>query len=347
MIDDGHVIAQRLAERFDNEHPALRAWFHPVCRTSDLVASALTPFRLLGENWAVGRVGGELVAMLDRCPHRWAPLSAGCIIDDVVQCGYHGYRFDSSGTCVGIPALGVGAKLPPKARVEVAHSVIERYGLVWVAIDEPALGVIDVPEWTDPAFVVAPLADQVWSAGAAQMVDNFLDLAHFPFTHLGTFGDPDDVEVPTYDVERDGWGFVCDYLHSTKVLADSMGADEFATAERRSIWYFEAPFSIRLRIEYLAEDVVLTVLFFHQPVDATTTKLYCFDLRDDIADGRTTVEETVAFQVAVAMEDKEMLERMDEKWTPLDLTAEVHTRSDRITVEFRRILADLVGRWRA
>ena len=28
------------------------------------------------------------------------------------------------------------------------------------------------------------------------MVDNFLDLAHFPFTHLGTFGDPDDIEVP-------------------------------------------------------------------------------------------------------------------------------------------------------
>ena len=54
---------------------------------------------------------------------------------------------------------------------------------------------------------------------------------------------------------------------------------------------------------------MLTILFFHQPVDATTTKLYCFDLRNDIADGRTTVEETVAFQLAVAAEDQALLER--------------------------------------
>lgn len=330
--------------RIDNEHAALRRWFHPVCRVTDLAVGTLTKVRLLGQDWAVGRVGGELVGMIDRCPHRWAPLSAGVVVDDVVQCGYHGYRFDRSGACVGIPSIGLGAKVPPTARVDVAHSVVERYGLVWMAIEEPTLDVIDVPEWGNPAFVVAPLPDQVWSAGAAQMVDNFLDLAHFPFTHLGTFGDPDDTEVPPYGVERDGWGFVCDYRHSTKVLSDSMGADDFDTAERRSIWFFEAPFSIRLRVEYLAEDVVLTILFFHQPVDAGTTKLYCFDLRDDIADGRTTAEETVAFQVAVAMEDKAMLERITDKWTPLDLTAEVHTRADKITVEYRRVLAELVAR---
>ena len=89
---------------------------------------------------------------------------------------------------------------------------------------------------------------------------------------------------------------------------------------------------------------MLTILFFHQPVDATTTKLYCFDLRNDIADGRTTVEETVAFQIAVAEEDKVLLERIVDKATPLDLTAEVHTRADRITLEMRRVLADLVAR---
>ena len=43
-----------------------------------------------------------------------------------------------------------------------------------------------------------------------------------------TFGDPDDLEVPPYTVERDGLGFICDYRHSTKLLADSMGAEQFA-----------------------------------------------------------------------------------------------------------------------
>lgn len=326
-----------------NEHPALRNWFHPVCRSTDVADGAVIQVTLLGEHWAIARMGGRIAAIADRCPHRYSPLSAGCVVDGSLQCAYHGYRFAHDGACVAIPALGPDATLPPRASARAAHSVEERYGLVWVAPDEPRAPIIDVPEWDDPAFVVAPLPDQVWEAGAAQMVDNFLDLAHFPFVHLGTFGDPDDREVPPYSVERDGWGFTCDYRHSTKVLADSMGAEEYTTHERRSIWWYLAPFSIRLRIEYYHENVVLTILFFHQPVDATHTKLYCFDIRDDIADGRTTAEDTVAFQLAVGSEDRALLERIATKHTPLDLNAELHTRADRITVEMRRVLADLVA----
>ena len=53
--------------------------------------------RLLGERWMLARLGGELVAMRDRCPHRLVPLSAGRIVGDQVECAYHGYRFDATG----------------------------------------------------------------------------------------------------------------------------------------------------------------------------------------------------------------------------------------------------------
>jgi phenylpropionate dioxygenase-like ring-hydroxylating dioxygenase large terminal subunit len=326
----------------DNADPALRRCYHPVCRVADLEPHGLTAVRLLGEDWAIARLDGRLVAMIDRCPHRFSPLSAGCIVDDSVQCAYHGYRYGADGRCVLVPALGPHAIVPPKAVVTTAFSVVERYGLVWVAPDEPLTDIIDVPEWDDPEFVIVPLPDQTWNAGAAQMVDNFLDLAHFPFTHLGTFGDPDDIEVPAYSVERQGLGFTCDYVHSTKRIADSMGADEFAVAPRRSTWWYVAPFAIRLRIHYEADGFTLVILFFHQPVDAETTKLYCFDLRDDIADGRFTAEDARDFQMAVAEEDRTLLERMRSKAVPLDLTVEVHTRADKITVEMRRVLLDLV-----
>jgi phenylpropionate dioxygenase-like ring-hydroxylating dioxygenase large terminal subunit len=337
-------LTGRPAAVIDNAHPALRRSFHPVCRSSDVADDTLTRVTLLGEDWAVARIGGRIVALADRCPHRFTPLSGGRIVDGCVECPYHGYRFDPDGRCALIPALGPGATLPPKAFVAAAHAVEERYGLVWLAPEEPLTGIVDVPEWDDPAFVVAPLPDQIWTAGAGQMTENFLDLAHLPHVHVATFGDPDDLEVPPYTVERDGLTFTSDCRHSTKVLADSMGADDFQVAERRSLYWYVAPFTIRLRIEYYADDVVLTILFFHQPVDATTTKLYCFDLRNDIADGRTTVEDTVAFQMAVGAEDKAMLESLPFKWTPLDLQAEVHTRADRITVEMRRVLADFVAR---
>jgi phenylpropionate dioxygenase-like ring-hydroxylating dioxygenase large terminal subunit len=176
------------------------------------------------------------------------------------------------------------------------------------------------------------------------MTENFLDMGHLPFLHAKTFGDPEAIEVPPYTVERDGWTFVCDLRHSAKVLSDSLGVGEgsgYQIEERRSTWWYAAPFALRLRLEY-ADGVVLTILFFHQPVDARTTKLYAFDLRNDIADGRTTVEEAVAFQLAVGAEDKAMLAKLRDTATPLDLQAEVHTRADRNTVEMRRVLKDLV-----
>ena len=46
--------------------------------------------------------------------------------------------------------------------------------------------------------------------------------------------------------------------------------------------------------------------------------------------------------ISAAAEDRAMLEQLRTTATPLDLTAEVHTRADRSTVEMRKVLADLV-----
>jgi phenylpropionate dioxygenase-like ring-hydroxylating dioxygenase large terminal subunit len=103
-----------------------------------------------------------------------------------------------------------------------------------------------------------------------------------------------------------------------------------------------APHHVRLRIEYLDTGVVLVITFFHQPIDAQKTRLWSWNLRNDIADGRCTPEETIAFQQAVGNEDRNLLEKFTIKSIPLDPTLEVHTRADRITLELRRMLADLV-----
>jgi phenylpropionate dioxygenase-like ring-hydroxylating dioxygenase large terminal subunit len=48
--------------------------------------------------------GGRRRALVDRCPHRFAPLSRGKIEQDAVRCGYHGLAFDGvTGQCVHNP----------------------------------------------------------------------------------------------------------------------------------------------------------------------------------------------------------------------------------------------------
>ena len=328
---------------FTNEHPALRRCWHPVSRSED-VGESPTSVELLGEHWCLVRIGGELSALPDRCPHRFSPLSAGRVVDGALQCAYHGYRFAPDGRCVEIPAQAPSLPIPQRAHCHPAHGVTDHLGLVWIAPEAPLVDLPRVPEHSDPTFVNCPLPVLDWHASAAQMTDNFLDQGHFPFLHLATFGAVDDRVVPDYELERHGLGFTVRHTHRTKALADSHGgATETRIIEREDLFIYTAPHHVYLRINYRSENAVLTVSFCHQPLNATTTRLFCTDYRNDIADTPQDRQRTVDFQMAVAAEDKALLERVRRKGVPLDVTAEVHTKADRITLEMRRILGDLAA----
>ena len=78
-------------------------------------------------------------ALEDRCPHRRAPLSLGCILGNgAIQCGYHGWTYDgASGQLIDIPNLKSDRKFPPvyKARPFAVH---EDAGFVRVCLDAKA-----------------------------------------------------------------------------------------------------------------------------------------------------------------------------------------------------------------
>lgn len=324
---------------FGNDHPSLAHCWHPVARSSDVTDQPLA-VELLGEAWCLVRIDGGLAALRDECPHRLAPLSAGTVVDGTLQCAYHGYRYALDGRCVEVPAMP-GAPIPGRFRCPTAAGVVDHIGLVWIAPEAPLVPLPEVPEHDDASFVHVPLPAMDWRAGASQMADNFLDLAHFPFLHLATFGAPEDRAVRDYEVRRDGWTFSVEYSHVTKALSDSHHSEEWRSAERHDHFVFTAPHHVYLRIDYPQEGSVLTISFCHQPVSAGLTRLFCTDYRNDIADEPSSIGEAAAFQLAVAEEDRALLERNRHKGVPLDLTAELHTRADRITVEMRRVLGAL------
>lgn len=47
-----------------------------------------------GTVMTVARVNGEYVAFQEFCPHRFGPLSAGCLADGEIECPWHRSRFD-------------------------------------------------------------------------------------------------------------------------------------------------------------------------------------------------------------------------------------------------------------
>jgi nitrite reductase/ring-hydroxylating ferredoxin subunit len=75
---------------------------------------------------------GNVIALEDRCPHRGVPLSDGRIGPRGISCRFHGWTFDQSGRCTGMPGLADNEEPPSGIRVP-AFAVIERDGLVWAA----------------------------------------------------------------------------------------------------------------------------------------------------------------------------------------------------------------------
>ena len=54
-----------------------------------------------GHEIVVLRVDGELHAFDNACPHEGNPLVEGEVLGDVLECAYHGWRFDlGSGACL-------------------------------------------------------------------------------------------------------------------------------------------------------------------------------------------------------------------------------------------------------
>src|SRR6516162_6314294 len=91
---------------------------------------------ILGEPIVFYRLeDGTPVALEDRCAHRHLPLSMGTLVGNVLQCHYHGLRYDKTGTCVRVPGQDT---IPRSARVK-SYPVVERYHWLWIWMGDPAL----------------------------------------------------------------------------------------------------------------------------------------------------------------------------------------------------------------
>jgi phenylpropionate dioxygenase-like ring-hydroxylating dioxygenase large terminal subunit len=132
-------------------------------------------------------------ALEDRCAHRRTPLSAGRVVDGVLQCAYHGWCYDGDGVAVRIPSLGSGEP-PPRFCVDT-YPVVERYGIVWlwwgdpVAADEALLP--EIPFLDAEGGRGATFSALRYSAPQELVVENLLDLTHLDFVHGSIFGDPE------------------------------------------------------------------------------------------------------------------------------------------------------------
>jgi phenylpropionate dioxygenase-like ring-hydroxylating dioxygenase large terminal subunit len=231
-----------------------------------------------------------------------------------------------------------------------AFGVRERWGLVWLAPGEPVVDLFPDADADDAAYVGAWLPPARTPVAAGVVADNFLDVAHFPFVHAGTFGAAEEKVVQRYDVTAEPWGCrsVQEQWFDNPEDPGVLSGERSRRQRRRATYVYRAPFQLLLRLEELDAGAVKTILFFAQPETRTSTRIYTKMLLHGIggvADpGPDVVAREVAFEEAVLAEDLELQRRMRLPGLPLTVRDELHVRADLLGVSLRRILAEFVGR---
>jgi phenylpropionate dioxygenase-like ring-hydroxylating dioxygenase large terminal subunit len=133
-------------------------------------------------------VGGKAAALADRCCHRAAPLHLGNVVEAGIQCGYHGLIFDGAGRCVTIP----GQRLIPADAQVRSYPIVEKDGLVWLWMGDPALAdpaaIVDFPYHNDAAHWPNKHDVNPIKGNYMLMVDNLMDLTHLGYLHARTVG---------------------------------------------------------------------------------------------------------------------------------------------------------------
>jgi phenylpropionate dioxygenase-like ring-hydroxylating dioxygenase large terminal subunit len=174
---------------------ALRRTWQPVANAADLPAGKILSYELLETRLVVARFpDGGLFAADASCPHKGADLSAGCFRGGNLMCPYHGWEFSVKGECQSIPSL---LEATPE-KLELSHlrsyPIQERYGLIWVKLDDALLGdgtaheLPSVPEFEDSRWTYMMGPPMAFAAGWRREVENYLDMTHFAFAHASSLG---------------------------------------------------------------------------------------------------------------------------------------------------------------
>jgi phenylpropionate dioxygenase-like ring-hydroxylating dioxygenase large terminal subunit len=129
--------------------------------------------------------GKNVTCMPDKCTHRAAELSKGCVRNNKIECPYHGWTFNETGRCTHVPQLIKGRK-QPKSCDMTTFPVSVYDGIVWMADTHYIKSLPEFKKEFKPFYIT----DQAYYLPYSYelQIENLLDPAHLHFVHDGFQG---------------------------------------------------------------------------------------------------------------------------------------------------------------
>jgi phenylpropionate dioxygenase-like ring-hydroxylating dioxygenase large terminal subunit len=325
---------------------------------ADEVGRRLLARTVAGEHLVLFRTErGEPVALLDRCSHRNYPLSAGALVGDEVQCGYHGLRFDACGGCTWAPGQD---RIPSRADVPTRR-LIERGPWLWVWAGDPDDAdpdLLPAMPWCEDDGWVTVHGMEPLAARYGLLIDNLLDLSHETFLHAGYIGTPEVAETPITTEVDDERGVVrvsrrMEGVECPPFYAESTGLQ--SPIDRWQDIEYHAPGCYLLHVRVApsgsspgpdGEDpgaALVEVMYAITPVDDHNTMDFWavsrnFGLDDgDMSNFFSKMNREVVLQDVEALELIES--RLGDEWQPVEVSFKIDTGG----LAGRRVLAAMTA----
>jgi phenylpropionate dioxygenase-like ring-hydroxylating dioxygenase large terminal subunit len=218
-----------------------------------------------------------------------------------------------------------------------ALPLMKRYGFVWTSLGEPKSELFPIPEAEESDRRVVNCGQVSVRASALRIVENFLDMAHFPFVHTDILGQEPHTEVLHYNAEirRDVdevWATNCQFFQPQAALSSTGGV------MTQYIYRVMTPFTTLLfKTSPNADNRWDLICLFVQPLDPDRCIAHpVMFLIDDVS----TTAELVQFQQLIFLQDRIILENQRPILLPMEARSEVPTRADSTSIAYRRWLKE-------
>ncbi|MFK9092143.1 Rieske 2Fe-2S domain-containing protein [Bacillus salipaludis] len=315
------------------EDNVLRSDWIVACKIEDVKAEPLQ-VTVLGERIVFFRNEDGVHAFKDLCIHRGAALSLGCVKDGNLVCPYHGWEYNSAGTCTKIPQLPEGRSIPLKAKA-IKYTCKEAYGFVWINLNNNNPAFFDYPQHADGHYRNVLWGPQEVNANPPRIVENFLDVGHLSFIHEGFLGVQEHPVIGDYDVHMEGERIFSDEIAIFQPDPDGSGQskDVFYTYE------IIRPLTVLFTKRDPDTENKMTILLTILPVAERESIAY--GIMSFNYETGTSDQEIIEFQDMIFAQDKPIVENQKPEDLPLDLQVELSLKCDRMSIAYRQYLKTL------
>lgn len=212
---------------------------------------------------------GNVFCIYDKCCHRGASLCHGRLVENQMECPFHGFLYDGSGKVTRIPANGKHAPVAENYRVH-SYPARDAYGFIWLWYGDFSEDLPEIPfyEELQRGFSYGTFSEN-WNVHYSRAIENQLDVVHLPFVHKTTIGRGNKTLVN---------GPVVKWVENRMTFYVKNEADEGQRPEKpNEVANYEALFHLQFQMPNLWQNVIsdkVRILAAFAPVDEENTHIY-------------------------------------------------------------------------